>query len=357
MASQWFLTLFPLLAPLLAGRAERLYRQMPILPAAAACSLPSLSIIVPSRNEAHNLHRLLPTLNAASYPGSLEIIVVDDNSTDGTARIATAYGARVVRAAALPPGWLGKPYACHQGAASARGEWLLFTDADTVHAPRGPASAVAYACEHALDGLTLMLAQETRSWSSRAALLAAYTGLFAGLSTLDGVMYGQYILLHRSAYEGSGGFAAVRHEPLEDLALGHHLHKLGYQVPALRGKTAGRVQMYSHFTHLWTGLVRLGAGTLPWSRKGALVTVVFTAAAAAPVIAGGQSLLNGKRHRFALGTWLAVAAGAVPWALRLGSAWAALLAPSGAFLVMMAATWGLIQRLFGRGVGWKERVV
>ena len=352
------MALFSLLATLLAGRSELLFRKMPRLPVAARTSpLPSLSIIVPARNEARNLERLLPTLTAIRYPGSWELIVVDDSSTDETTAVAAAAGARVIRVPTLPPGWLGKPHACHQGVALASGEWLLFTDADTAHSPDGPASAVAFARKQELDGLTLFLGQETRSWPARAALLAAHAGLFAGLPSLNGLMYGHYILLHRSAYEGSGGFAAVRREPLEDLALGHHLHQCGYRVPALRGETAGQVHMYNTFTHLWTGLVRLGAGALPWSGKGAPITALFTGAAATPVLALTVSLFSRQARWSTVAAWLTVTAGFVPWARHFGPARITLLAPAGAFLVMIAATWGLLRRLSGRHVSWKGRLV
>ena len=355
---QMSMALFSLLAVPLASRGERLYRKMPGLPVdAQAGPLPSLSIIVPARNEARNLERLLPSLTAIRYPGGWELIVVDDSSTDETAAIAAAHGARVVPAPPLPPGWLGKPHACQQGAAVASGEWLLFIDADTVHAPHGPASAVAFARQHELDGLTLLLKQETESWPEQAALLAAHAGLFAGLPTLDGLMYGQYILLHRSAYEVSGGFAGVRHEPLEDLALGHHLCRHGYRVPALRGETAGRVYMYNTFTHLWTGLVRLGAGALPWSGRGAPITALFTGAAATPVLALAASLFSRQARWSTLAAWLAVTAGFIPWARHFGPARIVLLAPAGAFLVMVAAIWGLLRRLSGRDVSWKGRLV
>ena len=78
------------------------------------------------------MHNLLPTLTNVRYPGPYEVIVVDDNSADETAVIAESYGARVISLGTLPAGWLGKPRACHHGASAANGEWLLFTDADTL---------------------------------------------------------------------------------------------------------------------------------------------------------------------------------------------------------------------------------
>ena len=151
-----FLAAPALLALPLSWRARRLYRQMAALNGQAGDEpLPALSIIVPARNEAGNLRRLLPSLAKLAYNGGYEIIVVDDQSSDETAAVAAAYQARVVSLGHLPAGWLGKTNACHQGAAVAQGDWLLFTDADTVHAADGPGRAIAYAQAHKLDGLKI----------------------------------------------------------------------------------------------------------------------------------------------------------------------------------------------------------
>ncbi len=224
-------------ASLLALLADRRYRRLPVLQLASAKDpLPALSIVVPARNEAPNLARLLPSFGRVVYPGQLEIIIVDDGSVDATSRIAQEAGVRVIRLDHLPDGWLGKPHACHQGALEARGEWLLFTDADTCHDPAGPAAAVSFALCNRLDGLSAFLRQKTHGPWDQLPLLVIFAGLFAGLSAKNPVLNGQYILLKKDVYEASGGFAAVRRQPLEDLALGRRLHKLGYHVPVLSGE-------------------------------------------------------------------------------------------------------------------------
>ena len=190
--------------------------------------------------------------------------MVDDGSSDRTGQIAAAHGARVLRIDHLPDGWKGKPHACHQGAQMATGEWLLFTDADTWHQPDRAARAVDYVAERQLDGLSLFLKQESNAWIDRLALTAAYAGLFAGTRPQDRLLNGQYVLLQRDVYRESGGFAAVRAEALEDVALGNHLRRLGYRVPILLGEDAAAVRMYDNTRQLWNGMNRLGADSLRW---------------------------------------------------------------------------------------------
>lgn len=338
--------------------AERTYQAMPRLDRQAADGpLPMLSMIVPARNEAHNLVHLLPSLQQLQYPGPVEIIVVDDNSSDGTGHVARAYGATVLRLDSLPDGWSGKPHACHHGALAAQGQWLLFTDADTVHVPDSAARAVGHAVRHQLDGLSLFLKQECSGWIDRLALTAAYAGLFAGASPQDRLFNGQYVLLRRDVYEASGGFSSVRHEALEDLALGRHLRERGHQVPVMLGEDAASVRMYASTTQLWHGMNRLGADSLRWSGPRALWTATFVTALMSPIVTLIGVLFGGLDRRWLPASWAAATLPMIPWARRFGSGlWAAAI-PFGALFVQAAAVAGILSRLFGRGLNWKGRRV
>lgn len=349
---------FSFLAPPLALRAERRYRATRTI--AAACKgqvLPSLSIIIPARNEAENLQRLLPSLQAISYPGQYEIVVVDDNSDDETAVIAQNHHAKVLSLGSLREGWYGKPNACHQGAQIAQGDWLLFTDADTVHRPDGPAKVVGYAVENNLDGLSLWLEQETRGLSDRLALTAAFAGLFAGLPKKHTHLNGQYILLRRDVYVASNGFAAVRQEALEDVALGHHLQKSGYQVPILHGSNIATVHMYANDRQMWHGLSRLSADSLRWSGLSSVLTVIFITALMSPLLTIAGVLGGHLRWPWIPVTWGTAVASIWPWSRRYGSGWLAYLIPLGALFVQLAGVWGLISRILRRGIPWKGRSV
>jgi chlorobactene glucosyltransferase len=342
----------------LAIRAERAYRALPTV---KTCTLdrplPRLSIIVPARNEAENLSHLLPSLASLCYPGQYEVIVVDDNSTDDTAAVAAAWGVRVVRLDSLPPGWHGKPHACHQGAQAAGGEWLLFTDADTLHSPDGPGRAVACAIAQGFDGLSLFLTQECRNLAERLALSTAFAGLFTGLPRQASLLNGQYVLLRRDVYERSGGFSAVRGEMLEDVALGRHLRTHGFRVPIMHGYDVARVRMYRSTGQMWDGLTRLGSGSLRWVGPGALGTAVYVTAVMSPLVALAGVLAGRLDRRWLPVTWAAATASMVPWARRFGSPAEAVLSPAGALLVQVAALWGLGARLMGGGVRWKGRKV
>ena len=340
----------------LALYSERRYRALAKLPQTPLPpALPALSIIIPARNESENLGRLLPSLTSIIYPGSVEVIVVDDSSTDETAGVARDLGARVISLDGLPEGWSGKAYACHRGAEAATGEWLLFTDADTVHSPCGPARVVAYAESEGLDGLSLFISHVTSGTADSVALPVAFAGLFVGLRGDSSVINGQYVLLSWNAYTKSGGFRAVARELLEDLALGQHLRGGGFRVPLLRGDGVASVHMYPDSIAVWQGLIRLGAGSLRWFGMRAILTVLFVTGVMAPILTLLVTVWQGRNRRWAVASWIAVAMSFVPWARRFGAVWPALLAPVGALLLQLAAVWGLVCRFVGRGVQWKGR--
>jgi glycosyltransferase involved in cell wall biosynthesis len=379
--SYWTLGFSLSVLPLLL-RADRRYHALPRLPAGDSArlpaELPSLSIIIPARNEARNLRRLLPSLVAQNYPGELEIIVVDDHSLDGTAEVvecelsnpaAKTIDWKLITAETLPQGWLGKPHASHAGALAARGRWLLFTDADTVHEAASAASAVAYAEAHGLDGLSLFPRQETRGLFHSAVLMVAFAGLFAGMRRSTTTLNGQYILIRREVYKASGGFGAVCSHMMDDLAFGSHLAAHGYRAPIMHGESLVTVHMYDDWRHMWHGLTRLGSGSLRYNGLMALIPAIFITGVLMPL----WTLFFNRRYIQEIPKlpliWLAAFLGYIPWAKRFsnqsqsptGTAQEtllrALLAPAAALFVQISALWGMISRLAGRGISWKQRKV
>jgi 4,4'-diaponeurosporenoate glycosyltransferase len=312
---------------------------------------------VPARNETATLCHLLPSLAALQYEGPCEVIVVDDNSTDGTAALAASMGAYVLRLTELPAGWKGKPNACHCGVAQARGEWFLFTDADTVHAPDGPARAMTLALANRLDGLSLLPPVRFFGFTDRLALTTAFAGLFAMGAPRAGMLNGQFVLLRRDVYERSEGFAAVRGEALEDVALGRRLSAMGYRVPMAHGDGALQVRMYADPKQMWHGLTRLGQGALRWWGLRAILSVAFITAVMSPLIALTGWALGQLSFAWLAVVWSIAAVCIVPWARRAGHATDALFAPVGALIIMAAALWGALSRLLGIGINWKDRRV
>ena len=351
--------IFSTLILLLSRWSNRLYTHLPIPSLQISRSwLPDLTIIIPARNEEANLHQILPSLQGLRYPGQCEWIVVDDGSSDATAAVAKKLHSKILTITGPPKGWLGKPYACHQGAAAARGEWLLFTDADTIHSEDGPARAVQYALDNDLEAASFFLQQDFQSWIDRSALMVAFSGLFLGLGREPTGLNGQYILIRRSTYEITGGFSAVRGEPLEDLAFGRFLGAAGLRVSLGRGESLARVAMYSDFSHLWRGLLRLGGGSLRWiGPRSVLMIGLTTFAWFIPAVSLVALFLGSMHPAEVVMVWVLVWVGFLPWARRFGGILTSTLAPFGALIVQMAGTTGLLLGITGRGVVWKGRQV
>lgn len=339
--------------------AECKYRRLASIPFERSTgNLPSLSIIIPARDELHNLQVILPSLLRIQYSGKLEILVVDDHSTDGTSNIAKSFGVGVLRLdKELPMGWNGKPYACHQGALMAKGDWFLFTDADTVHTSDGISRAVSFAENTDLDGLSLFIKYQGDNWLHNLPLDTAFAGFFTSWNQSIHMLNGQFILIHRTVYFESGGFESVRDEALEDVALGHLLTNHGYRLEILNGDDIASVNMYKSFRQMFNGLSRLGANTLRWQGLRAVLTVLNVAALVSPIL-----ILWGALRGRLKWTWVPLAWGSstlslLPWSRRSGASIHALFAPLGALIFMIAAIYGLLMRIFRGGIIWKGRKV
>lgn len=339
--------------------AEMNFRHLPRLPnIKPADELPSLSIIIPARDEMHNLRFVLPSLSELHYPGKLEILVVDDHSTDNTSSVAKSYGVRVLSLdQELPRGWKGKPYACHQGALITSGDWLLFTDADTVHTKDGITKTVSYAEQANLDGLSLFIKHEAASWIDSVTVDAAFAGLFLGWGASRHMLNGQFILIDRGVYFDSGGFESVRNEALEDVTFGNLLEKCGYRTQILRGEGIARVHMYGSHKQMFHGLSRLGAGMLRLQGIWAILTALHVTALVSPLTTL-PGVLSGRLKWFWFPvTWSVASLSLLPWSRRSGVGKSAILAPLGALILLVASLLGFVNRIFGKGVLWKGRKV
>lgn len=220
-----------------------------------------LSIIVPARDEEDCLAACLASLAAQLEP-DWELIVVDDHSTDGTRAIAEAVQeARVLTPPAPPQGWTGKANAVWTGAQDARGRWLLFTDADTVHEPGGLRRALHEAQKHNVAMLSYSPRQIVTGLWQRALMPLIFSELalaYPPLKVSDpesrlAAANGQFLMVRRDAYELIGGHCAVASSVLEDVDLAFAVKRARLRLRFRYAPDALATRMYRSFPSMWEG--------------------------------------------------------------------------------------------------------
>jgi chlorobactene glucosyltransferase len=268
----------------LSNRSLRNYLKLPLVERpAAAQALPPVTVIVPARDEVRNLPAILTSLRALEYP-TLELLVVDDGSSDGTGSTAEEHGATVVRVEGPPDGWLGKPFACWTGAQQASGEWLLFTDADTIHEPHSLELCMRTALERKVQAISIFLQQRCVTFWERVLLPYAYQQYFVGVpyrrvnlpQDPAALANGQYILVRRDAYLHAGGHQAVKSAVIDDVALAGRLKDAGVPLLIARGERLASVRMYRGLGEIWSGFGKNASGFLRQRGSGGFLTVLAT---------------------------------------------------------------------------------
>jgi len=348
---------------------------------------PFVSVIVPARNEERNLPGLLPTLLFQHYP-KYEVIVVDDQSTDATPQILAEWAMRdprlhVIRGEELPKdeGWMGKPHAMMQGASIAKGDWLLFTDADTEHGPLALSSSIAYAMRHEVDLLTIIPDIELGTPSEKLIMPVASMGismLYPFYRVNDpksstAIANGQYILVRRDVYDAVGGIERVKDKIAEDLEFGKAIKSDGYRLRIADGRHLMSVRMYTNLGEVWEGWSK----NVVLSMQGNPAQGVMAAAGVFSVVILPVVLVrwvlklwrDAQRSghsddRLAAGWATAISAWflALPLVYRyrldratgLSPAWTLTL-PLGVAIFGVLMLWSLARLLTGKGVTWKGR--
>ena len=220
----------------------------------------SISVVIPARNEAARIAPLLEAVVGAQGVG--EVIVVDDESNDGTAALARRAGAHVIDAGRLPPGWAGKAWALQRGVEVASGDWVVALDADTRPSPELPAAVVDRAAADETDFLTVAGRFDGSSAGARwlhAAMLTTLVYRFGppGQGELPPVARtlanGQCMAFRRDTFLAAGGFQSVRGAVVEDVALARYLAAAGRRVDFLDASELLTVVQYDSFAETWRG--------------------------------------------------------------------------------------------------------
>jgi 4,4'-diaponeurosporenoate glycosyltransferase len=209
----------------------------------------SISVVIPARNEEHALHSLLNSL-AGQLTRKDEVIVVDDHSEDKTREVAVSSGMKVLASLPTPEGWIGKTWACYQGADVASGDILIFLDADTVLERNGLESMVETYIEK--DGVLSI--QPYHTVRDPYEQLSAFFNIIvmAGIGTFTILgkrirpmgLLGPAVVMKREYYVNSGGHEKVKGEVLDDVAFGAELQRRGMEAHCLGGKGTISFRMY-----------------------------------------------------------------------------------------------------------------
>jgi chlorobactene glucosyltransferase len=343
----------------------------------------SVTMIVPARDEAHNIGAWVRDARRQSHAAQ-RIIVADDCSTDGTrqAALAAAAGDPRVEVRSFgppPPGWIGKTWAAHKAASLARSRWLVFSDADVRLDPDALASALHAAKATGADAFSMTATLECDSWWERQIMPAVATLILSAMPAClvnddrsrVALLAGGFILARREAYELVGGHMSVRGSIAEDRDLAERFKAFGYRIRLFDGSELLRVRMYRGLSQMWTGWRKNffeGARRRPLIAGAFVAVTVAMLVLPAPVLLGVGVLgayrgLSAGQRRLASVCAICVAATALVRVVRdraigfrtdVSSLAATPLAGAFAAAVMAASAWRVMS---GRGQRWKGRTI
>lgn len=338
--------------------------------------LPLISVLIPARNEDEDIIPCLKSLLKQDYP-NYEILVLDDNSSDKTAQVieqiaATDDRIRLLKGKLLPRGWAGKPFACHQLAAEARGSWLLFTDADTVHAPQMLRSALSYVHKNNLSLLSGFPLQHCVSFSQRVVVPAMYFIILTWLPLWwvqsrarpkPGLVIGQFIFVSAQAYREIGGHEAVKSRILEDVWLGVEMARHGKRQATVDLHPMVSCRMYEGVGELWEGFSKWTysvSSLSPWALILMMVAgfslfvfpFYWTVCYLLPITTTPADWTKLILFQFAVVIFMRILVDQRFHYARLYS----LSHPVGICFMLFSAAYGTVRRYTRAGVWWKERL-
>lgn len=344
--------------------------------------LPPVTVIVPARNEERNIERCLLSLLGQDYP-KYEVIAVDDGSTDGTplilARLQAEYPQLkvVTLSEALPPGWAGKPHAMHAGYMAARpnSQWVLFTDADTVHNHFALSAAVGTAIQEKADLLSIAPRLELKTFWEELLMPSVVLGIMLQYplekvnrpDSKVALANGQFLLVRRTIYDKVGGYGGkLKNSLLDDRDMALTIKNAGGRLLLKNGEHLTSVRMYTSFSEIWQGFSK---NAFIGSRSAYLSVPFFVLAAlllgVLPFLQLPYALVRwtasgGKKSRkmlsFSLYQVLLMVAARRRWDREMDiPAPYALLSPVTMLVITGILSNSMIRSLTGRGVEWKGR--
>jgi hopene-associated glycosyltransferase HpnB len=341
----------------------RFWQSGPELPAALPAELPDVDIIIPARDEAATIAPVIASLLAQDYAGNFRVILVDDNSTDGTAaRAGTAPRLTIIAGAEKPPGWSGKLWALSQGIAAGTAPVLLLTDADIIHDPRHLSALTSHLVARRLDMVSEMVRLNCTSLAERA-LVPAFVYFFPMLypfarvnDPLSGVAAaaGGTILLRRAALARIGGIATIKSTLIDDVALASAIKRSG---PIYLGHSglATSIRPYPDFSDIFKMISRTAFTQLNHSAAVLLMTILGLALVwLVPIYA--VTFAHGWRFSAGLAAYALSVVSFMPTLARYRlSRWRALALPLIALFYMAATLSSALDYWRGKGAVWKNR--
>ncbi len=320
-----------------------------------------VSILIPARNEEGNIATCLDAA-LASTGCEVEVVVMDDGSTDRTAEIVRAYAARdarvrLVAAPSLPPGWTGKVHACARLAEAATGTHFLFIDADVRLAPHAASAMAAHSAAKNIALISGVPRQEMKTIGEGLTvpfinfLLICYLP-FGGRAIQRkpslAAACGQLILVERRAYEGTGGHTTIKGVLHDAIALARLFRERGHDTEIVDGAPLATCRMYEGFAHAWGGFIKNAREGMATPIGLPVWTVLLAGAHLWP-----WALLPGWEAAFTILLMFALRA-AVTW--RTGEPWWTVPLHPLTVLVALAIQWtALVRSALGLKAGWKGR--
>lgn len=227
-------------------------------------NIPLVSIVIPSRNEARRISKCIQTLKSQTYP-KLEIIIVDDSMDNTVEVIKSIVGNdkrfKIIKQEKLPKGWIGKPFALQQGSKTAKGEWLLFIDADTYYDPVLIERATEFALKNKLDMLSLAPRHICKSFWEKiiqpiplgaipaSSLLAKVNDPKSKVSLASG----PFIMIKHSIFDKVGGYQTIKGRIADDLELAKLIKTSGFVLGFVNAQSMMSLRMYEKFSEIWEG--------------------------------------------------------------------------------------------------------